>query len=81
MTTTPPDHADRPESTTESIAAILSAGLLRLAIQKVRPDRDSEGNSPESSPIRLALEPDLPLSVTPTGNHPVRGYEKEVTAP
>ena len=71
--------ASRPESATESIAAILSAGLLRLAVQEARPDSDSEANSLESSPIRLALPPDSPLSVTPTGKRPVRGHTKEVT--
>ena len=71
----------RSESPVESIVAILSAGLLRLAVQKARSDRDSEGNSLESSPIRLALPPDSPLSVTPTGKHPVRGHTKEVTTP
>ena len=82
MTATPPDHAvaSRPESATESITAILSAGLLRLAVQKARQDRDSEGNSPESPPIRLALGPESRLSVTPTGQRPVRGHAKEVTA-
>lgn len=82
MTATPPDHvvASRPESATEAIAEILSAGLLRLAIQKVRSDSDSESKSPESPPVRLALSPDSPLSVTPTGKHPVRGHAKEVTS-
>ncbi len=81
MTTTPPNHAvpNRPESATESVAAILSAGLLRLAVQKARQDRDTGGNSPESSPIRLAHLPDSRLSVTPTGKRPVRGHTKEVT--
>ena len=82
MTTERQNHAvaSRPESATESITAILSAGLLRLAVQKARKDRDSEANSSESSPIRLALGPDSPLSVTPTGKHPVRGHAKEVTS-
>ena len=83
MTTTPPNHAvpNRPESATESVAAILAVGVLRLAVQKARSDCDSECNSAESPPIRLALPTDSPLSVTPTGKQPVRGHKKEVPSP
>lgn len=76
-------HPDEPVTSggaTEDVAAILAAGLLRLSVQTTRISTQQLDNSSPIPPIRLALSSDSPLSVRPTGQQPVRGLTKEVTA-
>ena len=69
------------ESALHSVAEILAAGLVRLSTASAQKGDGVFINPPKSSPIRLAIPSDLPLSVRPTGQRPVRGHTKEVTAP